>query len=84
MRYQHVKPSTLHEDKLLVTTIPCPSCSGIKIFTVSIVGFQGANNGTLIQRAFPEMSNDDRERLISGYCGDCWDELFADDDQPND
>ena len=29
-----------------------------------------------IQHIFPEMSADDRERLISGCCPECWDELF--------
>jgi hypothetical protein len=32
--------------------------------------------GMFIQNAFPEMSHDDREFLISGLCGKCFDKLF--------
>jgi hypothetical protein len=32
--------------------------------------------GVLAQRAFPGMSEDDRELLISQTCGPCFDEMF--------
>jgi hypothetical protein len=32
--------------------------------------------GELIQRAMPDVSEDERELLISGVCGQCFDELF--------
>lgn len=35
--------------------------------------------GLLIQDAFPELSVDQREQLISGYCGECWDTLWSDE-----
>ena len=34
--------------------------------------------GTLIQNAFPDMSADDRERLITGICPSCRKKLFKD------
>jgi hypothetical protein len=33
-------------------------------------------NGKLIQDAMPTLSVDDREFLISGICGKCFDEMF--------
>ena len=35
--------------------------------------------GKLIQDAFPELSSDERELLLSGICSECWDKIFAED-----
>lgn len=37
--------------------------------------------GTLIQRAMPNLSADQRELLISHTCGKCWDRMFKVDDE---
>jgi hypothetical protein len=55
-------------------------CHGFKVFEVSAEAYKRWNNGAMIQDAFPEMSADDRERMISGTCGPCWNQLFADPD----
>lgn len=34
------------------------------------------NSGALIQNAMPNVPKEERELLISGYCGDCWEKLF--------
>lgn len=36
--------------------------------------------GEHIQDVFPELNEDDRELMISGVCGKCFDEMFADED----
>ncbi len=36
--------------------------------------------GTLLQKVALNLSLDDREILISGTCGNCWRELFEDED----
>lgn len=36
--------------------------------------------GAHIQDAFPQLSPEDREILISGTCPKCWDEIFGVDD----
>lgn len=36
-------------------------------------------SGTLIQNAFPYLSDDDRELLISEICGKCFDKLFPEE-----
>lgn len=38
-------------------------------------------NGKLIQKCFPHMSSDDRERLITGICPECWDILFSEEQE---
>ena len=36
--------------------------------------------GELIQNAMPYLSPDEREILISGICGRCFDEMYGEDD----
>jgi hypothetical protein len=33
-----------------------------------------------IEDCFPDMSMDNRERLITGFCNDCWKDLFKDEE----
>jgi hypothetical protein len=37
--------------------------------------------GELIQRAMPNLTADEREILISGICGTCFDRMFPDDEE---
>jgi hypothetical protein len=39
-------------------------------------------NGTLIQRAMPDLTADQREFLMTGLMPDSWDALFPEEDQP--
>jgi len=39
--------------------------------------FTSAVKGTHAQVAFPDMSTDNRERLISGTCPKCWNKMFG-------
>lgn len=82
MRYQSVQPIWIkgfETTQLYITTIPCPGCGKTTTLVVDEKALDAAVGGTLIQKAFPDMSSDDRERLISGYCATCWDILFGDD-----
>lgn len=38
-------------------------------------------NGKHAQDAFPYLSAEEREMLISGVCGACWNNLFADEEE---
>lgn len=40
-----------------------------------------AFGGKHAQDAFPYLSAQEREMLISGICGACWDNLFADEEE---
>jgi ribosomal protein S27AE len=65
---------------LTLTTRACPKCRESTQLVVAEDAYNAWRGGELIQRAFPEMSRVDRERLISGYCGPCFDEVFAEDE----
>lgn len=38
-------------------------------------------NGDLVQKAFPTLSSDDREFIISGYCPKGWKELYGTEEE---
>lgn len=62
----------------VVTT--CPICQNDYELEVPTEGFIKWQLGEeYIQCALPELSAEDRERLISGICPDCWDKLYDDD-----
>tara|TARA_Y100000296_G_scaffold73682_1_gene91423 strand:- start:308 stop:457 length:150 start_codon:yes stop_codon:yes gene_type:complete len=42
--------------------------------------YEAWENGELIQNAMPYLSADEREVLISGMCGPCFDNLFGDEE----
>ena len=67
------------------TTI-CPFCGMPHDVEVDFFDFCAWQNGTLAQDAFPYLSADEREMLISGICPDCWDKMFArgEDEPPED
>jgi hypothetical protein len=63
----------------IMTPRACPGCHTHGEFTVTKEGVRKFNSGDLIQNCFPELSSADRERFVTGYCGTCWDNLFAND-----
>jgi len=63
-----------------LTTPRCPACKQVETFTITLrQAFDYGAGDKHIQHIFPEMSNDDRERFISGYCAPCWTALFGED-----
>lgn len=60
---------------------PCTSCGKQYAFAGPVTNGQIENwkSGMLIQRAFPNLSAEDREFLISGICPTCWSKLFPPD-----
>lgn len=61
--------------------VACPMCGESRTLEVPAEGFERWQAGELIQNAMPELSADDREQLISGTCGACWDRLFPSEDE---
>ena len=53
----------------------CSECQTTKVLEVPIEGLDAYRNGALIQRALPMLSPGDRELLISGICGRCFDAM---------
>ena len=71
-------------ERIYDVTIPCacPFCNKIRIVAVNSGDYRRwASGEALAQVAFPYLSVDDREALISGICSDCWDEMFSDEEE---
>lgn len=60
--------------------VRCPKCQQADNVIVDYGAFRKWQDGTLsIQVAFPELSDGDRERLITGWCDECWNGAFGED-----
>ena len=58
--------------------VKCPFCGNVtKIENVSSYGVFAWRNGAFVQRAFPNMSIEDRECFVSGLCHDCQETMFG-------
>jgi hypothetical protein len=58
--------------------VDCKKCSQAHVIEVSEKGWNAWQlEGKLIQAAMPELTADEREILISGICGKCFDAIFA-------
>lgn len=70
---------TVHPDSITLVVAQCPLCGDSAAVPVGTAAYQSWRAGTLVQNAFPDLSRADRERLITGICGTCWDDLWGDD-----
>jgi hypothetical protein len=66
-------------DVLLSTGI-CAFCRKIGTVTIPESGYHLWNNGAYIQDAFPTLSLDEREQIISGTHGECFDRMFKEEE----
>ncbi len=73
----------MFEDAITITTT-CPFCGKSHGVKVSAADFWEWNDGALVQDAFPYLSADEREMLISGICPTCWDKMFGGEDEEDD
>lgn len=73
------------DNYVLIATIPCPNCGTYKHLLVNKNAYSAWRKGELlIQEAFPKMPKEDRERLITGICPECWKNLFEDEPEDSD
>jgi hypothetical protein len=74
----------VHEGLYKVSSLACPTCG--EILTVELPGslLYAYNTGAYIYEVFPDMSPDDRERFITGWCGPCWYDIFDEDQEEYD
>lgn len=62
----------------MIVTTRCPHCKKAGCVTgVNSKGYVAWQNGALIQNALPELSADERERLVTGVCPRCWTEYYT-------
>jgi len=54
----------------------CLSCDVAQVISVDTEGYDAWREGALIQNAFPYLTADEREMLMSGICGKCFDKMF--------
>ena len=64
-------------DTMTAVTKPCLHCNETSTLTVDADAYRSWKSGVLIQEAFPDMTADDRELLISGIHPACWDAMFG-------
>ena len=66
--------------EVITLVATCPFCKHKNEILVYEDDFIAWQNGELAQNAFPYLSADDREMLISGICPTCWDGMFGGED----
>lgn len=66
---------------MLLFDISCPSCKTNRQIKVHEKGYNRWKSGELIQRVLPELSPDDREALMTGLCGTCWNTITIEPDE---
>lgn len=63
--------------KMVGTTFWCISCNNhVNIIATEKQWEQYRNGVKKIQDVFPELTPDEREIMITGMCGDCFDNIF--------
>jgi hypothetical protein len=66
-------------DQTLTCVGTCPISGKGWELVVEAEQYSKWQDGDLIQNAFPELSADDRELLITGITAEAWDETFSDE-----
>lgn len=61
----------------------CPVCGHANFVEVNENDYLDWQDGELAQNAFPYLSADEREMLISGICPTCWNVMFGSDEEPD-
>ena len=69
------------ENTFVVLKVTCKFCKKDHEIMVTKEGYRNWHSGMLIQKAFPRMTPDNRELLISAICGKCWINVFGPDDE---
>ena len=61
----------------------CRECGETKILFLRLQDLQRWKSGEVIQRVFPDLSQGDRELMMSGICGECFDDFFEQEKEGN-
>ena len=59
----------------------CPFCGHENEVEVNHMDYLDWQNGELAQDAFPYLSANEREMLISGCCPRCWSKMFWEEEE---
>lgn len=74
----------VEEGTYSVSSLPCPKCEGTLTVNIDSSALFQYNNGADITVVLHNLSADDRERFITGYCPPCWNNLFPDLEEEDD
>ena len=78
--YMAYKVYELHS--ICILSGHCPICKTDWSLEVSTESLEAYHNGILAQNAFPYLTAAQRELIISGTCDTCFNDIFKDDDEP--
>lgn len=59
----------------------CPFCGHANEVAVNEADYWDWQDGALVQDAFPYLTADEREMLVSGICPTCWEKTFGDSNE---
>lgn len=59
----------------------CSCCNTRRVVEMDDKAYVRWMHGEYIQDVAPELSVDDRELLISGICGECFDKMFGEEEE---
>ena len=63
----------IKQDKKNITLeLSCPDCKASKELVVTVEAYNLYKSGELVQDAFPELSREDMDLILSGMCEMCW------------
>lgn len=65
-------------------TVTCRTCGAAREVHCTTEQVQRLQEGALIQNAMPDVPAAERELLISGICGVCFETMFVDDGEEED
>ena len=65
--------------KYSVTSPSCPMCKSTLTVEIDSANLYLYNQGASIEKVLPNLSPEERECFITGYCPPCWDKLFPDE-----
>ena len=65
------------ETEMITISNVCPFCDRFYQMEVPFAGFIAYESGALVQNAFPTLSPDERECIVSGLCTSCQTKIFG-------
>jgi hypothetical protein len=66
---------------VILETQKCMVCKTSTEIDVNLEQYLDYQSGSKVQDAFPDLTDDERELIISGTHPACWDSLFPDDEE---
>jgi hypothetical protein len=67
-------------DTIVLRTKVCHVCGNYELWSLDRKAVESWQAGEYIQNAFPDMSMEDREVLITGTHPTCWNKLFPEEE----